>query len=116
MLIMNTIPLMNANVFDNGNIARESLESDRTSQLSAYSDSNSDAESASAKRSSPTKNLRELFPGLPENEVQDIAETLHSYCAIVWRMYERLSRECPELIDELMRNRRMKGKVDSSNQ
>jgi len=58
--------------------------------------------------------LRVLFPNLPEAQLGELTETLHGYCAIVWRIYERLARERPEVIDELMRNRRIGGKVDSS--
>jgi hypothetical protein len=59
------------------------------------------------------KALAALFPGASEEQLKDIAETLHGYCATVWRIYERLEREHPDLIDELIRNRSMKGKVDS---
>jgi hypothetical protein len=62
----------------------------------------------------PVEKLRPLFPNLPEAELSGLAETLNGYCAIAWRVYERLRRERPALIDELMRSRKMKGKVDSS--
>ncbi|HEY6763220.1 MAG TPA: hypothetical protein VI386_00485 [Candidatus Sulfotelmatobacter sp.] len=55
-----------------------------------------------------------LFPDLNEQQINDVAETLHGYCTTVWRIYERLEREHPEVIDDLMRNRSMKAKVDSS--
>jgi len=58
--------------------------------------------------------LRILFPDLPENELKAVAETFHRYCTSAWRIYERIQRERPEAIDELMRARTMKGKVDSS--
>lgn len=58
--------------------------------------------------------LRALFPTVSDKQLSEIEETLDAYCAIVWRVYERLERERPETIDELMRNRRIKGKVDSS--
>lgn len=61
-----------------------------------------------------SKKLRALFPNLPEPQLAEVAETLHGYCAIVWRIYERLQREDPSVIDALMRSRRIKGKVDSS--
>lgn len=60
------------------------------------------------------KPLRALFPGLSDVELTEVAETLHGYCAIAWRIYERLKRERPELIDELMQSRTMKVKVDSA--
>jgi hypothetical protein len=59
--------------------------------------------------------LRELFPDQSEEQIDRIAEFLHSYCAAVWRIFERLEREEPDVIDELIRARSMKGKVDSSN-
>ncbi len=65
-----------------------------------------------ADQSSPE--LRSLFPNLTEDQLREVAETLHGYCAIVWRIYERLGREHPEIIDELMLNRNIKRKVDSS--
>lgn len=60
--------------------------------------------------------LRLLFPALSTAELSDVAEILHGYCAVVWRIYERLKRERPEVIDELMRSRTMKAKVDFSNE
>lgn len=63
-----------------------------------------------------THALRTLFPILSEGQLSDVAEVLDGYCEIAWRIYERLEREQPEAIDELMRNRRMRLKVDSSKQ
>ena len=60
--------------------------------------------------------LSNLFPGLSDSDLGDVAETFYGYCAIVWSIYERLKRERPEVIDELMRSRTMKGKVDSRQQ
>jgi hypothetical protein len=58
--------------------------------------------------------LRQLFPDVSEKQLDEIAEVLHGYLAVAWRVYERLEREHPEVIDALMENRRMKVKVDSS--
>jgi hypothetical protein len=60
--------------------------------------------------------LRDLFPEASEEQIERIGEFIHGYCSVVWRIYERLKREHPEVIDELMRNRSMKvkAKVDSS--
>lgn len=58
--------------------------------------------------------LRELFPDETNEQLERIAEFLHGYCTIVWRIFERLEREHPEVIDELRKGRSMKGKVDSS--
>lgn len=64
--------------------------------------------------SMPTKvRLPDLFPGATDEQINEIAETLHGYCAVLWRIYERLEREHPEIIDDLMKNRSMKTKVDS---
>ena len=57
--------------------------------------------------------LRDLFPDVSDEQLEDIAEILHGYCAVVWRIYERLEREHPEVIDDLFKNRSMKSKVDS---
>ncbi len=62
----------------------------------------------------PRPSLATLFPGLDEARLKQVDETMYAYCATIWRIYERLERERPEIIDELMRNRRMKTKVDSS--
>ena len=59
--------------------------------------------------------LRELFPDQTEEQIERIGEFLHAYCAVVWRIFERLEREHPEVIDELVQARTMEGKVDSSN-
>ena len=58
--------------------------------------------------------LHDLFPGLPDGQIDEIAEILHGYCSTVQRIYERLEREHPEVIDGLMKTRTMKAKVDSS--
>jgi hypothetical protein len=58
--------------------------------------------------------LHDLFPNLSDRELEEIADVLHQYCTIVWRIYERLEQEQPEVIDGLMKNRSMKTKVDSS--
>jgi hypothetical protein len=58
--------------------------------------------------------LRDLFPNVSDRELEEIGEILHGYCAIVWRIYERLEREHPEVVDELMKNRSINLKVDSS--
>jgi hypothetical protein len=58
--------------------------------------------------------LPELFPNMSDEQINEIAETLQGYCSTVWRIYERLERERPEVIDDLMKTRTMKAKVDSS--
>jgi hypothetical protein len=61
----------------------------------------------------PHLDLRSLFPHLWDDQLQSVEETLRAYCTTSWRIFERLEREHPELIDELMKARRMKVKVDS---
>jgi len=65
-------------------------------------------------RSTAEDKLQHLFPRLRDDQLKDVAETLHGYSTIAWRIYQRLLREQPEVIDELMRRRSIKGKVDSS--
>lgn len=57
--------------------------------------------------------LRELFPDVSEKQLEEIAEFMSEYFAVMWRIYERLEQEHPEVIDSLMKNRTMKAKVDS---
>lgn len=57
--------------------------------------------------------LRPLFPDLPDDQLLEVEEALRSYCATAWRIYERLERDCPEVIDEFLKGRTMKVKVDS---
>lgn len=59
--------------------------------------------------------VRQLFPNRGDEQIERIADVLHNYANVAWRIYERLEREHPEIIDELMNADRMKGKVDSSN-
>ena len=58
--------------------------------------------------------LPDLFPGMTDDEINEIAEILHGYCSTVWRIFERLEREHPGVIDDLIKTRNMKAKVDSS--
>jgi len=51
---------------------------------------------------------------LSDGQIDELAEILHGYCSTVWRIYERLEREHPEVIDALMKTGSMKAKVDSS--
>jgi hypothetical protein len=57
--------------------------------------------------------LHALFPGGSDDELNQVDEFLNGYYAVVLRVYQRLKQENSEIIDELMKNRRMKGKVDS---
>jgi len=57
--------------------------------------------------------LRELFPDVKEKQLEEIAEFMSGYFAVMWRIYERLEQEHPEVIDSLIKNRTMKAKVDS---
>ncbi len=59
--------------------------------------------------------LRDLFSEFTEEQLSQVAEVLDGYFEVSWRIYERLGRERPEIIDDLVRSRKMKAKVDSSN-
>jgi hypothetical protein len=41
----------------------------------------------------------DLFPDLAEDQLNEVEETLHGYLSALWRIYERLMRECPEVFD-----------------
>ena len=58
--------------------------------------------------------LTRLFPALSCEELAQVEQAFERYCATMWRIYERLEREHPEIIDELIRSGRMSAKVDSS--
>ncbi len=60
--------------------------------------------------------LRFLFPTIPLKELMEIEEVFSVHCAIVQRIHQRLEREQPEVIDEMIRSRRIETKVDSSKQ
>lgn len=61
----------------------------------------------------PPLNLRPLFPDLPKDLLREVEDTLRSYCITAWNVYERIERDNPALIDELMKAGTMKSKVDS---
>jgi DNA-directed RNA polymerase specialized sigma subunit len=58
--------------------------------------------------------LSDLFPNMSEQQIDEISELLHGYCSTVWRIYQRLEREHPKVIDDLIKTGNMKAKVDSS--
>lgn len=45
--------------------------------------------------------IRDLFPDLSEEQLKEVEETFHGYLEAVWRIYERLERERPEVFDKL---------------
>ena len=51
----------------------------------------------------PLSGIRKLFPDLPDIQLEEIEEVLEGYASAAWRIYERLEREKPEILDELMR-------------
>lgn len=63
---------------------------------------------------SPQPTLADISVDLTEEERRAFEHKFHRYCAIVLCIYERLERQRPDLIDELLRNRSMKTKVNSS--
>lgn len=48
------------------------------------------------------QSLRDLFPGLSEEQLKEVEEAFLGYLEIAWRIYERLERERPEFFDTLM--------------
>ncbi len=42
--------------------------------------------------------IRDLFPDLGEDQLKEVEETFHSYLNALWRIYERLKRERPEVL------------------
>ena len=61
----------------------------------------------------PLSGVRKLFPNLPDEELEEIKEVLAGYIASVWRIYERLERENPEILDHLMDKRRKEKKQEN---
>jgi len=59
-------------------------------------------------------NLLDLFPDKNVAEIDGIARVLHGHCEVMSRIYTRLERERPQIIDDLMKSRSMNVKVDSS--
>lgn len=47
------------------------------------------------------RSLRELFPDLSGEQLQEVEEAFYGYLEIAWRIYERLERERPEFFDTL---------------
>jgi hypothetical protein len=43
--------------------------------------------------------VRDLFPGLSDDQLKEVEETLHDYAAIAWRVCERLECEKPGAFD-----------------
>jgi hypothetical protein len=58
--------------------------------------------------------LRKAYSALSECEFENLKLGLCDYFEAMWRIFERLERERPEVIDELTRTSTMKTKVDSS--
>ncbi len=102
---------------DIDNLASTPVDVRRSVSTSSDGDHNPDMRDPNTARLSQAQaeKLRILFPHLNDAARNEVAEVLHGYCAIAWRINERLAREHPDVIDELMQNRRMKVKVDSSN-
>lgn len=48
-----------------------------------------------------SQSLRDLFPGITDEEFKEVEDTFHGYLEIAWRIYERLERERPEFFDTL---------------
>jgi hypothetical protein len=51
------------------------------------------------RQSQEQNTIRDLFPDLPEDQLKEVEQTLHGYLGVLWRIYERLLRERPEIFD-----------------
>jgi hypothetical protein len=51
------------------------------------------------RQSQKQNTIRDLFPDLPEDQLKEVEETLHGYLSALWRIYDRLIRERPEVFD-----------------
>lgn len=45
-----------------------------------------------------------LYPGLSPEEQAEAEYNLRQYARLVWRIYERVRREDPELLTDLLKN------------
>lgn len=52
--------------------------------------------------------VAELYPHLSKDEQQRAEENLRRYVALVWRIFERVSRENPALLTETLKEARLK--------
>jgi len=58
----------------------------------------------------PLQSVHKLFPKLSDDELEKLKEVLDGYASVVWRIYERLERENPEILDKLMEKGRKEKK------
>ncbi len=61
----------------------------------------------------PPLDLHTIFPDVSEDVLRTMEDTLRSYWIAAWNICERLEREHPELIDEMVKAGTMRSKVDS---
>ena len=53
-----------------------------------------------AKAFEKARDLRELYPDLTDEQINEVEETFGNYIRIAWRIFERLEREKPGHFDE----------------
>ncbi len=56
--------------------------------------------------------LSQLYPDLTPAEQQQAAGNLRRYVGLVWRIFERVERENPTLLTEVLRTARLKAPED----
>lgn len=49
------------------------------------------------KQISSSITLRDLFPDVSDEQLAGLEEMLHGYLSVLWRIYERLKRERPDV-------------------
>jgi hypothetical protein len=61
------------------------------------------------------ESIRKLFPNLPEKELEEVREVFDDYLSVIWRIYERLEQENPEILDKLIEEKRKRAMQEKSN-
>ncbi len=60
-------------------------------------DTNGSGQESAEQKSEVT--IRDLYPGLTEEQLKEAEENLHAYFEVVWRICQRLEREATEGFD-----------------
>jgi hypothetical protein len=51
-----------------------------------------------------TISIQDVYPDLTKSEQAEAEHNLRAYVRVVWRIYERLQRENPELLTKALKN------------
>lgn len=54
------------------------------------------------------RTIAELYPNLSEEEQREAEYNLRRYIRLIWRIFERISRENPKALTEILREARLK--------